>query len=55
LADEADRFCARHAPANVQVSNIPNGKELGAMLEAGEIEALISADNPSASWRTRRK
>ncbi len=33
-------------PANVQVSKIPNGKELGAMLEAGEIDALISADNP---------
>ncbi len=33
-------------PANVQVSNIPKGKELGAMLEAGEIDALISADNP---------
>ena len=33
-------------PDNVNVSNIPQGKELGAMLEAGEIDALISADNP---------
>ncbi len=33
-------------PVNVQVSNVPEGKELGAMLEAGEIDALISADVP---------
>lgn len=33
-------------PANVSVSMIAEGKELGAMLEAGEIDALISADNP---------
>lgn len=33
-------------PANVSVSDIPEGKELGAMLEAGEIDVLISADNP---------
>jgi 4,5-dihydroxyphthalate decarboxylase len=33
-------------PANVEVSNVPKGKELGAMLEAGEIDALISADVP---------
>jgi 4,5-dihydroxyphthalate decarboxylase len=33
-------------PAKVDVSNIPKGKELGAMLEAGEIDALISADVP---------
>ncbi len=33
-------------PANIEVSNIPKGKELGSMLEAGEIDALISADNP---------
>jgi ABC-type nitrate/sulfonate/bicarbonate transport system substrate-binding protein len=33
-------------PANIKVSNIEKGKELGAMLEAGEIDALFSADNP---------
>jgi ABC-type nitrate/sulfonate/bicarbonate transport system substrate-binding protein len=33
-------------PANVKVSNIEEGKELGAMLESGEIDALFSADNP---------
>ncbi len=33
-------------PANVKVSNIAKGKEFGAMLEAGEIDALFSADNP---------
>ncbi len=33
-------------PANVKVSDIAKGKELGAMLEDGEIDALISADNP---------
>ncbi|WP_263381286.1 substrate-binding domain-containing protein [Granulicella arctica] len=32
--------------ANVQVTDIAKGKELGAMLEAGEIDALISADVP---------
>lgn len=39
-------FVPQPHPADVQVSNIPKGKELGAMLEAGEIDALISADNP---------
>lgn len=39
-------FVARPHPADVEVSDIPQGKELGAMLEAGEIDALISADNP---------
>ena len=33
-------------PANVEVSNVSKGKELGAMLEAGELDALISADVP---------
>jgi hypothetical protein len=39
-------FVPRPHPANVDVSDIPQGKELGAMLDAGEIHALISADNP---------
>jgi len=39
-------FVSHPHPANVQVSDIPEGKELGAMLEAGEIDALISADLP---------
>ena len=39
-------FVAKPHPANVEVSDIPKGEELGAMLEAGEIDALISADNP---------
>jgi ABC-type nitrate/sulfonate/bicarbonate transport system substrate-binding protein len=39
-------FVSRPHPSNVEVSDIPHGKELGAMLEAGEIDALISADNP---------
>lgn len=39
-------FVAKPHPANVDVSDIPKGKELGAMLQAGEIDALISADNP---------
>jgi hypothetical protein len=39
-------FVSRPYPRNVQVADIQQGKELGAMLEAGEIDALISADNP---------
>ncbi len=39
-------FVAKPHPADVDVSDIPAGKELGAMLESGEIDALISADNP---------
>lgn len=39
-------FVQKPHPANVEVNDIPEGKELGAMLEAGEIDALISADNP---------
>lgn len=51
-------FVSHPHPADVQVSNIPKGKELGAMLEAGEIDALISADVPKCmldhSPRVRR-
>ncbi|ADW68432.1 PhnD/SsuA/transferrin family substrate-binding protein [Granulicella tundricola] len=39
-------FVPHTHPANVEVSDIAKGKELGAMLEAGEIDALISADVP---------
>ncbi len=39
-------FVSQPHPANVQVTNVEKGKELGAMLEAGEIDALISADLP---------
>jgi hypothetical protein len=33
-------------PANVEVTMAPQGSDLGEMLEAGEIDALISADVP---------
>ena len=39
-------FVAHPHPANVEVIDVAKGKELGAMLEAGEIDALISADVP---------
>jgi 4,5-dihydroxyphthalate decarboxylase len=39
-------FVAHTHPANVAVADIAKGKELGAMLDAGEIDALISADVP---------
>ena len=39
-------FVPHTHPDNIEVSNIEKGKELGAMLEAGEIDALISADVP---------
>ena len=39
-------FVSHPHPSSVQVSDIAKGKELGAMLEAGEIDALISADIP---------
>ncbi|MFT4112874.1 4,5-dihydroxyphthalate decarboxylase [Silvibacterium sp.] len=39
-------FVAKPHPENVAVSDIAEGKELGAMLDSGEIDALISADNP---------
>lgn len=35
-------------PADVDVSRAPDGKDLGVMLEAGEIDALISADVPQS-------
>jgi hypothetical protein len=39
-------FIPHTHPANVQVINAPKGKDLGAMLDAGEIDALISANVP---------
>ncbi len=39
-------FIAQPHPANVAVTPAPAGKDLGQMLEAGEIDALISADVP---------
>ena len=39
-------FVPHPHPVNIEVSNIAEGKELGAMLESGEIDALISADVP---------
>ena len=39
-------FVPHTHPVNVEVTDIPKGKELGAMLEAGELDALISADVP---------
>ena len=39
-------FIPHTHPANVEVTQVPKGKELGAMLETGEIDALISADVP---------
>lgn len=39
-------FIPRPHPANIDVTLAPEGKELGGMLEAGEIDALISADVP---------
>ena len=39
-------FVAQPHPANVQVMNLPNGTDLGQLLEDGEIDALISADIP---------
>ncbi len=37
-------FVAKPHPANIAVSDIAQGKELGAMLDAGELDALLSAD-----------
>ena len=39
-------FIPQPHPANVDVAPAPAGKDLGQMLEAGEIDALISADVP---------
>ena len=39
-------FIPQPHPANVDVTHAPEGKALGAMLEAGEIDALISVDVP---------
>ena len=39
-------FVPHPHPDNVRVNVVAEGKELGAMLEDGEIDALISADNP---------
>lgn len=39
-------FIPQPHPANVNVTWVPEGTDLGAMLEAGEIDALISADVP---------
>ena len=39
-------FVAQPYPADVSVTMAPKGTDLGAMLEAGEIDALFSADVP---------
>lgn len=39
-------FIPHPHPANIDVTTAPKGKELGGMLDAGEIDALISADVP---------
>ena len=39
-------FVPHPHPANVDVTSAPPGSDLGQMLEAGEIDALISADVP---------
>lgn len=39
-------FIPRPHPANVNVTMVPEGKELGEMLQTGEIDALIAADVP---------
>src|SRR5262249_52258369 len=43
---EPIRFVSSPSPANVKVADVPSGRDLGAMLDAGEIDALISADPP---------
>ena len=39
-------FVPHPHPANIQVTSIAQSEELGAMLESGEIDALMSADVP---------
>jgi hypothetical protein len=39
-------FIPHLQPTNIEVTSAPDGKELGDMLEAGEIDALISANVP---------
>ena len=39
-------FVPRTHPANVKVTDVASGKDLGAMLDAGEIDSLMSADPP---------
>lgn len=39
-------FVPQPHPEDVEVTHAPRGGDLGAMLEAGEIDALISADTP---------
>ena len=39
-------FIPHPHPANVEVEEAPEGRDLGEMLEAGEIDALIAADIP---------
>jgi hypothetical protein len=48
-------FIPQPHPANVDVTPAPGGKDLGKMLEAAEIDALISADVPNACSTTHRR
>ena len=48
-------FIPQPRPANVDVTPAPGGKDLGEMLEAAEIDALISADVPNACSTTHRR
>jgi len=41
-------FVSPSIPENIDARMAPEGKELGGMLESGEIDALISADVPTA-------
>jgi hypothetical protein len=48
-------FVPHTHPANVKVADVPSGKDLGAMLDAGEIDALISADPPKCMLEHSRE